>query len=331
MTVAPLGRSFYAHPAPVAGALLTVVVLSAIVWYLASALSVRTYMNEARPDHDLEHHEPGGFRNGGGAGVARAGDARAASMVQPMPARPKRPKSRAIKPPDPALRSRARKILTRLAKAYPDWGPTLDFSSPLELLVATILAAQAQDERINQVTRVLFAKYRSPADYAAAPKGVLEKDIKATGFFNLKAKRLRAMARGLLDEFGGEVPSDMDELTRLDGVGRKTASIVLGAAFGVPAVAVDRHVERVAERLRLHRAGPDIEASLRAIYPKKEWIRVTWCFVLHGRRVCRPTPLCPICPINDLCPYPKKTKTLPAALRSTQQELLLQAPARRPR
>jgi endonuclease-3 len=242
-------------------------------------------------------------------------------MVQRMPARPKRSKPRAIVPPDPALRSRARKILSRLAKAYPDWGPTLLFSSPLELLVATILAAQAQDERINQVTRILFTKYRTPADYAAAPKGVLERDIKATGFFNLKAKRLRAMARGLLDEFGGEVPSDMDGLTRLDGVGRKTASIVLGAGFGIPAVAVDRHVERVAQRLRVDRSGPDIEASLRAIYSKKDWIKVTWCFVLHGRRICRPTPLCPICPIIDLCPYPKKTKTLPPALRSNQREL----------
>jgi len=248
-----------------------------------------------------------------------------------MPARPKRPKPRAIKRPDPALRARARKILARLAKANPDWGPTLHFSSPLELLVATILAAQAQDERINEVTRVLFAKYRTPADYAAAPAGVLERDIKATGFFNQKAKSLRAMARGLLEEFGGEVPSDMDALTRLHGVGRKTASIVLGAAFGVPAVAVDRHVARVAERLRMDRAGPDIEASLRAIYPKKDWIRVTWCFVLHGRRVCRPTPLCPICPISDLCPYPKKTKTLPAALRSNRPELRGPGQERRPR
>jgi endonuclease-3 len=252
-------------------------------------------------------------------------------MVQRMPARPKRPKPRAIVRPDPALRSRARKILTRLVKAYPDWGPTLRFTSPLELLVATILAAQAQDERINEVTRVLFTKYRSPADYAAAPKGVLERDIKASGFFNLKAKRLRAMARGLLDEFGGEVPSDMDGLMQLDGVGRKTASIVLGAAFGVPAVAVDRHVERVAMRLRVDRSGPDIEASLRTIYPKKDWIKLTWCFVLHGRRICRPTPLCPICPIIDLCPYPKKTKTLPAALRSNQRELRELAAERRPR
>ena len=248
-----------------------------------------------------------------------------------MPARPKRPKPRATVRPDSALRSRARKILTRLAKAYPDWGPTLLFSSPLELLVATILAAQAQDERINQVTRVLFEKYRAPADYAAAPAGVLERDIKATGFYNQKAKSLRAMARGLLEDFGGEVPSDMEGLTQLHGVGRKTASIVLGAAFGVPAVAVDRHVARVAERLRFDRSGPDIEASLRAIYPKKDWIKATWCYVLHGRRICRPTPLCPICPINDLCPYPKKTKTLPAALRSNQQELRQLTAGRRQR
>jgi len=248
-----------------------------------------------------------------------------------MPARPKRQKHRAIAPPDRTLRSRARRVLTRLVKAYPDWGPTLLFSSPLELLVATILAAQAQDERINQLTRVLFTKYRGPADYAAAPAGVLERDIKASGFYNQKAKSLRAMARGLLDEFGGEVPSDMESLTRLHGVGRKTASIVLGAAFGVPSVAVDRHVGRVAERLRLDRAGPDIEASLRAIYPKKDWIKVTWSFVLHGRRICRPTPLCSICPINDLCPYPKKTKTLPAALRSSQPKPRAREAARRPR
>jgi endonuclease III len=248
-----------------------------------------------------------------------------------MPARAKRQKLRATVRPDPALRSRARKILSRLAKAYPDWGPTLRFSSPLELLVATILAAQAQDERINEVTQVLFTKYRTPADYLAAPKGVLERDIKATGFFNLKAARLRAMARGLLDEFGGAVPSDMDGLTRLSGVGRKTASIVLGAAFGVPAVAVDRHVGRVAQRLRLDRSGRDIEESLRAIYPKKDWIKATWCFVLHGRRICRPTPLCPICPITALCPYPKKTKTLPAALRSSRPQLQLPGAAHRPR
>jgi endonuclease III len=234
-------------------------------------------------------------------------------MVQRVPARSKSKPPPRGKPPDPALRSRARRILVRLARANPDWGPTLQFENPLELLVATILAAQAQDERINQVTRTLFQKYRTPVDYASAPAGVLERDIKATGFYNQKAKSLRAMSRGLLDDFGGEVPSDMQSLTRLHGVGRKTASIVLGAAFGLPAVAVDRHVARVAGRLRLSRAAdPDrIEEDVRAVYPKKDWVKATWCLVLHGRRVCKPTPECPVCPINDLCPYPRKTKAVP--------------------
>ena len=237
------------------------------------------------------------------------------------------------KPPDPALRARARRILARLGKAYPDWGPTLEFSNPLELLVATILAAQARDDHINQVTRVLFQKYRTPADYAAAPPGVLEQDVKATGFFRQKAKALRAASQGLLAEFGGEVPSDLEWLTRLRGVGRKTASIVLGAAFGVPAVAVDRHVARVAGRLRLSRsAEPDrIEEDLRSLYPKKDWVKATWCFVLHGRRVCMPTPACPVCPVIDLCPYPKKTKAGPTATRSTRTAPPARAAARQPR
>ena len=211
------------------------------------------------------------------------------------------------------LRKRARAILRRLAKAYPDWGPTLEFSSPFELLVATILAAQAQDERVNQVTRRLFAKYRAPADYLAVPVSELERDVHETGFFRQKAKAIRACAQQILAEHGGVVPNDMERLTALHGVGRKTASIVLGNAFGVPAVAVDRHVARVAERLRLAGAAPaKTEASLRALYPKKDWVKATWCFVLHGRRICRPTPQCWICPVNELCPYPKKT-TDPAA------------------
>lgn len=211
---------------------------------------------------------------------------------------------------DPAARRRrARAILTRLAKANPDWGPTLEFSSPFELLIATILAAQAQDEHINQVTRVLFAKYRGPADYLKVPVEELERDVHATGFFRMKAKAIRGSSEQLLAEFGGEVPGDMDSLVRLRGVGRKTASIVLGNAFGVPAVAVDRHVERVATRLGFTRKGADgIEQELRSLYPKKDWVKATWNLVLHGRRICTPTPQCPTCPIIDLCPYLKKTK-----------------------
>jgi endonuclease-3 len=213
------------------------------------------------------------------------------------------------------LRARARAILRLLAKAYPDWGPTLEFSNPFELLVATILAAQARDEGVNLVTRDLFKKYRGPADYLRVPETELQQDVHATGFFRQKTKTIRAASQQLLDGFGGEVPGTMEGLTSLHGVGRKTASIVLGNAFGVPAIAVDRHVYRVADRLRLKAGekGPDAtEMNLRAIFPRKDWVKATWCLVLHGRRICQPRPRCYECPVNALCPYPRKTKD-PAA------------------
>jgi endonuclease-3 len=227
----------------------------------------------------------------------------------------------------PEVRSRARAILRILAKAYPDWGPTLDFTNPFELLVATILAAQARDEGVNVVTRDLFKKYRSPADYLRVPETELQQDIHATGFFRQKTKTIRAASQQLLDGFGGEVPPTMEGLTSLHGVGRKTASIVLGNAFGVPAVAVDRHVYRVADRLRL-KAGASVkkgkqedatEMNLRAIFPRKDWVKATWCLVLHGRRVCEKRPRCYECPVNALCPYPKKTKD-PAARASLRSQ-----------
>lgn len=220
------------------------------------------------------------------------------------------------------LRVRARAILRRLAKAYPDWGPTLEFSTPFELLVATILAAQAQDERVNLVTRRLFQKYRGPADYLAVPETELQQDVHETGFFRMKAKAVRGASQQILDEFGGQVPGTMEGLVALRGVGRKTASIVLGNAFKVPAIAVDRHVYRVATRLRLAPAKPakddTVEMSLRATYSKANWVKATWCLVLHGRRICRPTPLCYECPVNDLCPYPKKTKAPATKARGAQ-------------
>lgn len=225
------------------------------------------------------------------------------------------------------LKARARKALRRLEKANPDWGPTLEFSTPFELLVATILAAQAQDERVNLVTRRLFQKYRGPADYLAVAATELEQDVHETGFFRQKAKAIRMASQQILQEFGGEVPGDMDGLVRLHGVGRKTASIVLGNAFKVPAVAVDRHVERVATRLRLTVKAKTIEMDLRAIYPKKDWVKATWCLVLHGRRICRPTPMCWVCPINDLCPYPKKT-TDPALRASPRAKRRAASPRR---
>ena len=210
------------------------------------------------------------------------------------------------------LKARARTILRRLERAHPDWGPTLEFSNPFELLVATILAALANDERVNMVTRRLFVKYRGPADYLKVPVTELEQDVHETGFFRMKAKAVRGASQQILEEFGGEVPGTMEGLVRLRGVGRKTASIVLGNAFKVPAIAVDRHVYRVATRLRLAppKANKEetVEQSLLEVFSKPNWVKATWCLVLHGRRICRPTPLCYECPVNDLCPYPKKTK-----------------------
>ena len=232
----------------------------------------------------------------------------------------------------PAVRARARKILARLEKVQPDWGPTLEFADPLQLLVATILAAQAQDERINEVTRtVVFPKYRTAADYVRVGMAELQRDLKPTGFFRQKAKALKGAALGLVERFDGEVPRDMDDLTSLHGVGRKTASIVLANAFGVPSIAVDRHVARVAVRLGFSRqTEPDkIEQDLRVVFPERDWVKATWNLILHGRRICNPTPTCPVCPVIDLCPYPRKTKALSSASRAVPRSPRGRAAARR--
>jgi endonuclease-3 len=232
----------------------------------------------------------------------------------------------------PAVRARARAILERLEQANPDWGPTLEFADPLQLLVATILAAQARDERINEVTRtVVFPKYRTAADYVAVKVSVLERDLKPTGFFRQKTKAVKGAALGIVERFGGEVPRDMEGLTSLHGVGRKTASIVLANAFGVPSIAVDRHVARVAGRLGFSRqTDPDrIEQDLRAVFPETDWVKATWNLILHGRRICNPTPRCPVCPVIDLCPYPRKTKSASSGSRATPPRTRTAASARR--
>lgn len=246
------------------------------------------------------------------------------------PSRPARAGRSVVKPPLPAERLRARAIVTKLAKAYPDWGPTLDFTTPLELLIATILAAQARDERVNEVTKPLFKKYRSAADWLRVPDRVLQRELKPTGFFRMKTKAVKGASQGLVERFGGVVPRTMDELVSLRGVGRKTASIVLGGAFGVPSVAVDRHVARVAMRLGLTRSGdPEkIEADLQARLPRTQWVKATWCLVLHGREICRPVPECPRCPVNGLCPYPRKTVTLSAAPRTSAAAATRRTPTR---
>src|SRR5215475_10923651 len=210
-----------------------------------------------------------------------------------------------------AKKVRARKILARLQNAYPGATIALRFSTPLELLAATILSAQCTDERVNMVTEKLFKRYRRAADYAEARPATLEEEIHSTGFFKAKAKSLMGMGRALVERHGGEVPRTLDELVALPGVGRKTASVVLGNAFGVPAIAVDTHVTRVSQRLGLTRKedAEDIHDDLCAVLPRAKWIRATHLLIIHGRRTCfARKPACPGCPVLALCPWPGKTR-----------------------
>ncbi|MEW6444126.1 MAG: endonuclease III [bacterium] len=195
--------------------------------------------------------------------------------------------------------------IERLETAHPDARLALDFSSPLELLVALILAAQCTDERVNEVTRTLFGKYRTASDYAEAPQEVLEAEVKPTGFFRNKSKAIRACAGELVERFGGKVPDRVEDLITLPGVGRKTANIVLGNAFGKPAIGVDTHVKRLAMRMGFTgESDPDrIEQDLVRIVPRPKWVRFCHLLQFHGRRICvARNPKCPVCPVNDLCP-----------------------------
>lgn len=207
---------------------------------------------------------------------------------------------------------RAPVIIRRLKKAYPDARVALEFSNPLEMLVATILSAQCTDERVNQVTRTLFNKYRTPQDYLKVPESELADDIRPTGFFNNKTKAIRGAAQKLLDDFGGEVPQSMAELDTLPGVARKTANIVQGNSYPEvhktdpeAGIAVDTHVRRVSQRLGFtSNTHPDkVEQDLMPIIPRDEWFSFTYVLIEHGRQVCKaPTPRCEVCPVNDLCP-----------------------------
>lgn len=215
-------------------------------------------------------------------------------------------------------RRRARKILAALERAYPDARIALNFSTPLELLVATILSAQCTDERVNQITPALFRKYRTAEDWARADPATLEQEIRPTGFFRAKTRAILGMARALVERHGGQVPASREALTALPGVGLKTANVVLGNAFGQPALAVDTHVFRVSQRLGLARsADPDeIHDQLTALIPRAKWTRATHLFQAHGRRTCLARkPLCPVCPVRRLCPWPGKTPTAPAGGR----------------
>jgi endonuclease-3 len=210
-----------------------------------------------------------------------------------------------------AKRARAQKIIRALKKAYPDARIALNFETPLELLVATILSAQCTDERVNLVTPALFKKYASARDYARAEPATLEEEVRSTGFYRAKTRSIIAMGKALTEKHGGEVPRARERLLELPGVGLKTANVLLGNAFGEPAIAVDTHVFRVSQRLGLARSDdPDkIHDQLVDVLPKKEWTFTTHLVQAHGRRCCfARKPLCPACPVRALCPWPGKTK-----------------------
>ena len=203
-------------------------------------------------------------------------------------------------------RKHAAKVLRRLAKAYPDAKCALGHRTPLELLVATILSAQCTDVRVNEVTPGLFRKYRTAADYARAPAGELERAIRPTGFFNAKAKSLRRAGAAIAAEHGGKVPDTMAALVKLPGVGRKTANVILGNAFGKDeGFVVDTHVARLSRRLGFtrHSDPVKIEQDLLAIVPEGRRTMAAHELIFHGRRICvARKPRCEVCPVNPLCP-----------------------------
>ena len=205
-----------------------------------------------------------------------------------------------------ARQERTEKILGALKRAYPDAHCELNFASPLQLLVATILSAQCTDKRVNLVTAELFRKYRSAADFARADLAELEQDIKTTGFFRNKAKNIKACCAALVQNHGGDVPRTMEELTALSGVGRKTANVVLGNAFGINVgVVVDTHVSRLANRLGLTRQtdAEKIEQELMPLVPREQWTLFSHWLIWHGRRRCAARqPDCAACEIARLCP-----------------------------
>ncbi len=198
-----------------------------------------------------------------------------------------------------------RTIIRRLKKLYPNATTALRWSNPLELLVATILSAQCTDERVNQVTQTLFQKYRAAEDYANANLRKLQKEIKPTGYYRQKAKTLKALGKALVEQYGGEVPSSMEELLKLPGVARKTANVVLGIAFGIPSgIVVDTHMHRISRRLGLtDQKNPEkIELDLMRIVPRRHWIFFSHAMIWHGRLVCQARkPKCDECVLNDIC------------------------------
>lgn len=220
------------------------------------------------------------------------------SAREPLPPRGERAADR---------RARASAVLTQLHDAYPDAACALTYTTPFQLLIATILSAQCTDERVNMVTPVLFTAFPTPEDLASADISDIEEVVRSTGFFRQKAKNIQAAARMLIDEYEGDLPSTVDELAQFPGAARKTANVVVSNCFPDKAsgIAVDTHVQRIARRLGLTRAWtpPDIERELMRVVPNEEWNHVTHLLIDHGRAVCRARkPLCYECPLSELCP-----------------------------
>ena len=236
---------------------------------------------------------------------------------------------------DPRPARETREILDRLESQHPGADTELHYRTAFELLIATILSAQSTDARVNIVTPTLFAKYPDARALAAADPAEVEPMIVSTGFFRSKARSITGAARALVERHDGEVPASMDALVELPGVGRKTANVVLGHALGVPGLPVDRHVLRVANRLGIAASDePEtVEKQLAAALPKARWTRASDTLILHGRRVCRPTPMCDRCAARDLCRY-FKTLGQGRSSRSGSRRATKSAkasPTRRPR
>ncbi|NKB70249.1 MAG: endonuclease III [Candidatus Latescibacteria bacterium] len=207
------------------------------------------------------------------------------------------------------LKKQALAAFKGIQRAFPEPRVELDYTTPLELLVATVLAAQCTDVKVNEVTATLFKKYRRPEDYLAVPVEELEEDIHPTGFFRQKAKNIRGAMQIMVDQHQGQVPDQMEALTNLPGVGRKSANVILGNIFGVPGIVVDTHMTRVAQRLGLTQAkgAEAVERALGELLPPKNWTHFSQIAVLHGRHICKARkPLCDECTIMDICPYFKE-------------------------
>lgn len=201
--------------------------------------------------------------------------------------------------------TRALAVLRKLYTQHPGADTELHYQNPFQLLVATILSAQSTDAGVNRVTPALFARYPTPADLARARQEELEQHIHSTGFFRSKAKSLMGMSQGLVERHDGQVPPSMEALVELPGVGRKTANVVLGHALGVPGLPVDRHVLRVSNRIGIAKSEDpvEVEQQLCAALPPADWIRASDTLILHGRRICKPKPLCAECLVRDDCAF----------------------------